>query len=191
MAIWQYHLTAIPAAEIRRRFSSVPARLFINHQGWQEYWANIPVGDALPDPAFEDAYTISWWANARLPAAALAAHLDGILPRAGWGGLSWKGDLARDEDHDCSVSAHAATGWVEEFQFRTDLRDPTKARTFLTAMLALCQRYHLLLLAEDGALLPATLSEVAPALLASKAARYLTEPAAFLPQVLRQLPGSR
>ncbi|WBA42880.1 hypothetical protein [Hymenobacter canadensis] len=120
--------------------------------------------------------------------------MDALLPRAEWGDsrdVFWKvEDDETDPDHDCHLGLDAEGNFVEEFQFRTDLRAPAQAAPFLKATLTQCQQQDLVLLDATGTLLPPQLSELLPFIEQSRAVRFLTNPQAFLEQVLREQPGS-
>ncbi|GAB2942433.1 hypothetical protein GCM10027048_03770 [Hymenobacter coalescens] len=191
MAIWQYRLTALPAAGIRRKLGHIPAQLFIDHEGRKQYWAAPPSPDSLPRPAFEDAYTINWWEDVSIAAAPLAAQIDQLLPRETWVAptsdyIRWKGDGRRDEDHDCSIAIDAATGTLGNVEFRTDFRNLDKAFAFLSAMLTLSASRDLLVFDAAGALMPPQVAAVLPSVQNSSAVRFLTKPQQFLEQILRE-----
>lgn len=172
MAIWQYPLTVLPRAGVVAHFGYLPERLPVSQP------SEMSTVD-LPD----------WWAGQHVAADPLLVALDALLPRAEWGNshnISWKGDEENQQDHDCYLGLDAEENFVEEFQFRTDLRDPDQAATFLKAVLTLCQQQDLVLLDATGTLLPPQLPELLPFIEQSRAVRFLTNPQAFLEQVLRE-----
>jgi hypothetical protein len=176
MALWQYPLTVLPRAGVVAHFGYMPERL-------PPSWPSETKPVALPD----------WWAGQRVAAAPLLVSFDALLPRAAWGDsrdVSWKGNEANQQDHDCYLGLDTEGNFVEEFQFRTDLRAPAQAAPFLKAVLTLCQQQDLVLLDATGTLLPPQLSELLPFIEQSRAVRFLTNPQAFLEQVLREQPGS-
>ncbi|RSK44023.1 hypothetical protein [Hymenobacter rigui] len=130
-----------------------------------------------------------WWAGQRVEPAPLTAAMDALLPRAEWSDsqdVYWKvNDNKTQQDHDCHLGLDAEGNFVEEFQFRTDLRDPGQAAIFLQAVLTLCQQQNLVLLDANRMLLPPQLSKLLPLIEQSQAARFLINPRAFLEQVLR------
>ncbi|RAK69955.1 hypothetical protein [Hymenobacter edaphi] len=191
MAIWQYRLTALPAAGIRRRCGHLPARLFIDHEARKQHWA-APPADSLAAPAIDDAYTTDWWEGVSVVGAPVAAQIDQLIQRAAWSkpeSWSWKGNEDHQQDHDCWISVRPNAHTIEEFQFRTDLRDVSKAAAFLLPMLGLCQQYDLLVLDAQGRLMPPDLAAVYPSIKESSAVRFLTSPQQFLAQVLREQKG--
>ncbi|GAB3825736.1 hypothetical protein [Hymenobacter jeollabukensis] len=193
MAIWQYRLTALPAAGIRRRCGHVPSQLFIDHEGWKQYWNALPSADSPPKPVIDDAYTTDWWEGLGVAVAPIAARIDQLIQRAAWSSQenwSWKGKEENQQDHDCWISVRPNAQTIDKFQFRTDLRDINTAAAFLLPMLGICEQYDLLVLDTRGQLMQPNLAAVYPSIKESSAVRFLTNPQAFLEQVLREQKGA-
>jgi len=80
-------------------------------------------------------------------------------------------------DHDLSIAYNEKENFIEDFRFRTDLRD-TKL-DFLNAMLELCDRNNWILMDENGNLCNPNIKELAELLKNSKAHLYITNPTKF------------
>ena len=154
MAVWQYRLVILPKQGVTAVHGALPNQLFIDHARWAAYWAENTIGTA-DNPEFSDAYTTDWWQYVALDSVSIAAKVDSLVSRGSWNKanwLTWKGDEENEEDNDCEIAINAETKYIEEFQFRTDLRNFGKARLFLDGMLALCREYQLLVMDDKGGL---------------------------------------
>ncbi|MEM9928460.1 MAG: hypothetical protein AAF840_01450 [Bacteroidota bacterium] len=133
---------------------------------YQCYFALAPKGGVLavhgmvPEQisvtAGEDGFehnTAIYWARTQVQATVISREVDTLLPSASWGngpdGHSWKMET-KEIDVDASLGFNPTSGWIEEFSFRFDLRDPEVA--FLRQMLTLARGHDLLLMDDQGRL---------------------------------------
>jgi hypothetical protein len=185
MAVWQYLLIVIPKKAILEKYGEIPNELLIDHEGWEKYWGNIADIEILPEPDFEDANTIKWWTNINLDINETSEQIDKLVSRADWGQdsincINWKGSSENKEDNDCFISFDPNTQTVDEFQFRTDLRNKENSTKFLNGMLNLCQQNNLMVLNSNGVLFEAKSELIFNDIKRSSAATFLSDPATFL-----------
>ncbi len=179
MAVFQFKLDVIPRNSISDRFEEIPPRLFINHEGWVDYFENGRIEDK---PSFEDARTINWWKGIRIDIEELAKQIDQIIPRAHYSKpefLNWKGKSQIQEDNDAAISINEENE-IEDFGFRIDLRDPDKFPRVLESMLNICSENDWMVMDVKGNLMEPTLKDVGTKLLDSNAVKFLIDPEDFL-----------
>ena len=188
MAIWQYQLNIIPRKSVLEKYGNIPLELFIDNDSWEKYWENIIDIENLPEPEFEDANTIKWWNNIRLDIKETSEQIDKLVSRANWGkdslnSINWKGNSNNQEDNDCYLSFDPNTKFINEFQFRTDLRNKEKATNFLNGMLELCVKNELIVFNTKGLLFEPKPKLIYEDLRKSNAIDFLTEPEKFLDKI--------
>ncbi|MDO6739458.1 hypothetical protein, partial [Wenyingzhuangia sp. 2_MG-2023] len=191
MAIWQYQLNIIPKKSILSKFGKIPIKLEINEDAWEKYWENIEdIEDIenLPEPDFEDVKTINWWKNKKLDLKIISSKIDKLVSRADYGkdslnSIIWKGNSDKNEDNDCYISFDSNTKSINEFEFRTDLRDKEKAKIFLSGMLELCLENELMVYNTNGHLFESKPELIYEDLKKSNAVDFLTEPEKFLDKI--------
>ena len=81
-------------------------------------------------------------------------------------------------DHDVFIDFDIKKNQIEEFQFRTDLRDNTLI--FLNQMLYLLEKNEFILMDQKGNLCNPNLKELAKLIKDSNPDRFLRDPIAFL-----------
>jgi hypothetical protein len=188
MAIWQYQLNIIPRKSVLEKYGNIPLELFIDNDSWEKYWENIIDIENLPEPEFEDAKTIKWWNNINLDIKETSEQIDKLVSRANWGkdslnSINWKGNSNNEEDNDCYLSFDPNTKFINEFQFRTDLRNKEKATNFLNGMLELCVKNELIVFNTKGLLFEPKPELIYEYLRKSNAIDFLTEPEKFLDKI--------
>ncbi|RPD45635.1 hypothetical protein DNI29_15855 [Hymenobacter sediminis] len=160
MAIWQYSLRVLPSHKHQ------PNHQLISNEDIAEAWASSPVF-----------------------VAPIAERIDLLLPRPDWSTpdfLQWKGDDEQNEDHDCWISVALQDQTIQGFSFRTDFRDLTKARYFLSAMLKICEERMWLVVDAEGYVWQPELASLLPSIEQSSTIRFLTAPYEFLQQALKE-----
>ena len=188
MAIWQYQLNIIPRKSIIEKYGNIPTELLIANDSWEKYWENIKDIENLPEPDFEDAKTIKWWNNIKLDIKKTSEQVDKLVSRANWGkdsldSVNWKGNSNNEEDNDCYISFDPKTKFINEFEFRTDLRNREKATNFLNGMLELCAKNELMVFNTKGILFEPNPELIYEEIRKSNAVAFLTEPEKFLDKI--------
>ena len=187
MAVWQYQLNIIPKSGIIEKYGEVPNKLFIDEKGWKDYWDNVKFDNGFPDPEFEDARTIKWWKNTVLNIQETANQIDNLVKRGDWSNgkdfIGWKGDSAKEEDNDCHIAFDEKTLVISEFQFRTDLRNIEKARSFMQGILDICAENNLLVMNTDGLLYEPEIELIFEDIKKSNAVKFLTNPVKFIEEI--------
>ncbi|CAM3797740.1 hypothetical protein FLGE108171_15335 [Flavobacterium gelidilacus] len=185
MAIWQYQLNIIPKKSIIEKYGELPEKLFIDFDGWENYWKNRTSGDGFPEPKFEDAKTIKWWLKTNLNIEKIAKQFDLYVKRGDWsdddsGFIGWKGNSELNEDNDAHISYNKETKIISEFQFRTDLRTKENLDKFLRGILKICADNELMVFNTKGYLFEPDFQIIIADLKKSNAAAFLTDPVKFL-----------
>ncbi|QTE21799.1 hypothetical protein [Polaribacter cellanae] len=177
MATYQFLTFVLPRKPIEKKYGGIPKQLEIKHAEWEKYWDNwnMKLNEA-PEPEFEDAISTKWWKEIQINIAELRDEIDKIIPRASWNNESWKIENG-EVDHDLSIDYNEKENFIEDFRFRTDLRD--SELNFLNSMLELCDRNDWILMDEDGNLCNPNIKELAELLKISKAHLYITNPTKF------------
>ena len=188
MAVWQYQLSVIPKEAVIKKYGEIPSALVIENKKWEEYWENITDIENLPEPNFEDAKTIKWWENIDLNIRKASEQIDKLVTRANWGqdslnSINWKGDSNKNEDNDCYISFDQKTKVINEFNFRTDLRNKEKAKKFIIGMLDFCNENKLMVFNTKGFLFEPKPEIIYEDLKKSNAIDFLTAPEKFLDKI--------
>ncbi|WGH76788.1 hypothetical protein P8625_06475 [Tenacibaculum tangerinum] len=188
MAVWQYQLNIIPRKAILEKYGEIPKTLFIDFDGWEKYWENVDYNNGFPDPDFEDAKTIKWWANTLLDINDISKQIDKLVARAQWGNessnsINWKGNSNNYEDNDCYISYNKTKKTINEFQFRVDLRKKENFSLFLKGILELCKKNELMVFNTNGALFEPKIEVIYEDLKKSNAVAFLTDPEKFLDKI--------
>ena len=178
MATYQFLTFVLPKKPIENKYGGIPKQLEIKHAEWEKYWENydIEFNDA-PEPKFEDAISTKWWQGIKVDIAELRNNIDKIITRAEYnGGTSWKTEKS-EFDHDLSVDYDDKENYIEDFRFRTDLRDTNL--DFLNGMLELCDRNKWILMDENGNLSEPKIESLAELIKESRAHMFITNPEEF------------
>lgn len=172
MATYQFLTFVLPKKALENKYDEIPKQLEIKHVEWEKYWDSwdMELNDA-PEPKFEDAISTKWWKEISIDIQQLRSEIDKIIPRASWNNESWKTENG-EIDHDLSIDFNEKENYIEDFRFRTDLRD-TKL-DFLNAMLELCDRNNWILMDENGNLCNPNIKELAELLKNSRAHLFIT-----------------
>lgn len=177
MAIYQFLTYVLPKKAIKQRFGEIPKQLEIKHAEWEKYWDNWNIdSNEIPKPEFEDAITTKWWKGIQINITELKSQIDQIIPRASWDKESWKIENGI-VDHDLSIDYNEKENFIEDFRFRTDLRDSTL--TFLKSMLDLCDKNNWILMDDKGNLCEPKIQKLAILIKDSNSDRFLTNPTEF------------
>ncbi|WP_299782790.1 hypothetical protein [uncultured Formosa sp.] len=177
MATYQFLTFVLPRKPIEKKYGGIPKQLEIKHAEWEKYWENYDVEmNEAPEPEFEDAITTKWWKGIQINIAELRNEIDQIIPRASWNNESWKIENG-EVDHDLSIDYNEKENFIDDFRFRTDLRD--SKLNFLNSMLELCDRNDWILMDENGNLCNPNIRELAKLLKNSKAHLFITNPTEF------------
>ncbi|KZS39495.1 hypothetical protein AWE51_25825 [Aquimarina aggregata] len=182
MAINQFPIFILPKKSIKQKFGHIPEQLEIKHSEWKKFWDNF-VGDIDGDiePDFEDARTIKWWKEINVDILNLEKEIDKFITRASWtNGLNWKSEKS-EFDHDAYIDINENGGFIDEFQFRTDLTD--KTLVFLNSMLELCQKNDWILMDVQGNLSKPNIKELSKLIGKSNAHRFLTNSTKFFDEL--------
>lgn len=145
MATYQFLTFILPRKSIENKYGEIPKQLEVKHVEWEKYW-NMELNKAR-EPEFEDAISTKWWKGIQINIAELKNEIDKIIPRATWNNESWKIENG-EVDHDLSIDYNEKENFIEDFRFRTDLRD--SKLDFLNSMLELCNRNDWILMDENG-----------------------------------------
>ena len=177
MATYQFLTFVLPRKSIEKKYGGIPKQLEIKHAEWEKYWDNwnMELNEA-PEPEFEDAISTKWWKGIQINIAELRNEIDQIIPRASWNKESWKIENG-EVDHDLSIDYNEKENFIEDFRFRTDLRD--SKLNFLNSMLELCDRNNWILMDENGNLCNPNIKELAELLKISRAHLFITNPNEF------------
>lgn len=183
MAIWQYELNVIPRKGILDRYGEIPDKFFMDKEGWERFWKTFNRDFDNIKYDFEDAKTIQWWKNISFDVERVAEEMDKLVKRGKQsriGYIWWKGDMDNDEDHDAYISFDGETKEVKGFQFRTDLRNMTKALKFMEGMLGICSQNELMLMNVEGGLFEPRMELILEDMKTSNAKKFLTNPSKFI-----------
>ena len=177
MATYQFLTFVLPRKPIEKKYGGIPKQLEIKHSEWEKYWENYDVEmNEAPELEFEDAITTKWWKGIQINIAELRNEIDQIIPRASWNNESWKIENG-EVDHDLSIDYNEKENFIDDFRFRTDLRD--SKLNFLNSMLELCDRNDWILMDENRNLCNPNIRELAKLLKNSKAHLFITNPTEF------------
>lgn len=154
MANYQLLTFVIPKTAILKEFGEIPSKIdfVLNMEGHR---------------------TEIWWKDVSLDFKHLEQKMDMIISRADWAELedmSWKSGKTKF-DHDASIDFDIKNNRIEEFQFRTDLRDDTLI--FLNQMLDLMEKHEFILMDQYGHLCNPNLKEFIELITESDSYRYL------------------
>ena len=178
MATYQFLTFVLPKKAIEKKYGVIPKKLEIKHAEWEKYWDRWDMElHEMPDPEFEDAISTKWWKGIEVDIVQLRNSIDKIITRAEWnGGKSWKTENA-EFDHDLSIDFNEKENYIEDFRFRTDLRDTNL--DFLKAMLGLCDRNEWMLMDEKGNLSEPKPEDLVELIKASRTHLFITNPDEF------------
>ncbi|MFS4484396.1 hypothetical protein ACKGJY_15385 [Hyunsoonleella sp. 2307UL5-6] len=178
MAIYQFLTFVLPKKSIEEKYGEIPKQLEIKHAEWEKYWDNWDVdSNETPEPEFKDAISTKWWKKIQVNIDELRYELDKIIPRASWDNESWKIENGK-VDHDVGIDFNKEEQFIEDFRFRTDLRDTEL--NFLNSMLSLCERNEWILMDENGNLCNPNIKELAELIKDSNPDRFMRNPIEFL-----------
>jgi hypothetical protein len=154
MANYQLLTFVIPKTAIEKEFGKIPSKIdfVLNMEGHR---------------------TEKWWKEISLDFKHLEQNIDMIISRADWAELedmSWKSEKTKF-DHDASIDFDIKNNRIEEFQFRTDLRDDTLI--FLNQMLNLLKKNEFILMDQKGYLCNPNLKELRELITESDSYTYL------------------
>lgn len=170
MAIYQYYLGIVPRVGIEKIHNSIP----------DEIGVRVEKGYFESDAAI-------YWQEVVMKSTKLVEKMDLIVNRSDLGdgikSISWKAE-SEAVDNDASLFLEETTSIIKEFSFRADLRE--KDLKFLKDMVALGVDNGWLLFDLKGKLMQPDLAMIAQSIIHSNAYRFLTEPAEFLADVIRQ-----
>lgn len=158
MAIYQIPLYFIPRKACTERFGNIPERIetpYVSADGIE-----------LQEWPFE------------VPASFIAEHIDQWQEwrhDTGKTWISWK-SAHSEIDHDIYIAFQEGDGYITEFSFRADLREPDL--TFLRAMVELARQYGWLLADYQGRV--ATPDAIVDLIRKSDAFRFVSNPRKFL-----------
>ena len=161
MAIYQFLTFVLPKKTIEKEFGEIPSKI-----------------DFVLD--MDGKRTKEWWNGISLEIKHLVQKIDMIISRTDWGDiedLCWKSEKSKF-DHDVFIDFDIKKNQIEEFQFRTDLRDNTLI--FLNQMLYLLEKNEFILMDQKGNLCNPNLKELAKLIKDSNPDRFLRDPIAFL-----------
>jgi len=178
MATYQFLTFVLPRTPIEKKYGGIPKQLEIKHAEWEKYWENWDMkSNDAPEPEFKDAISTKWWKGIQINIENLKNNIDRIITRAEWnGGKSWKTENS-EFDHDLSIDFNETENYIEDFRFRTDLRD-AKLK-FLNSMLELCDQNEWILMDENGNLCNPNIRELVELIKESKAHLFITNPSEF------------
>jgi hypothetical protein len=176
VAIWQFHIYFIPRQSLLDKYGHVPTALEMNKEGWAEYIEKFNLDE---EPDFEDALTVSWWANLNLDINELLPKLQQFGELQEWtaqtNGLRNFGDT---ETNDISVSFDHQTKKVQELSCRLDLRQIDK--DFVGKFLSLAKWFDCLLMDRQGTLYEPSVENLVAKIEQSNANRFVEDPRQFL-----------
>lgn len=179
MAVWQYRLTVIPKKALLDKYTELPEKLFIDHEGWNEYWDN-------PSGKIDDDSTVNWWQDQKVCIEDIRNKVDSLLPRASWNDskdcLIWKMEQKK-EDIDCSIFFNRRTKELESFDFRIDVRNSNTSIKFLKMILELCIERGFILMNTDGALIEPQKEKVFEDIKKSNAFKFVSDPKTFFKEI--------
>ncbi|RLK02516.1 hypothetical protein [Tenacibaculum discolor] len=177
MATYQFLTFVLPRKSIENKYGEIPKQLEMKHAEWEKYWNNWNMElNKVPEPEFEDAISTKWWKGIQINIAELRNEIDKIIPRATWNNESWKIENG-EVDHDLSIDYNEKENFIEDFRFRTDLRD--SKLDFLNSMLELCNRNDWILMDENGNLSEPKIESLAELIKESRAHMFITNPEEF------------
>lgn len=177
MATYQFLTFVLPRKSIENKYGEIPKQLEVKHAEWEKYWNNWNMElNKAPEPEFEDAISTKWWKGIQINIAELRNDIDKIIPRATWNNESWKIENG-EVDHDLSIDYNEKENFIEDFRFRTDLRD--SKLDFLNSMLELCNRNDWILMDENGNLSEPKIESLAELIKESRAHMFITNPEEF------------
>lgn len=196
MAVWQYQLNVIPKKAVLEKYGELPVKLFIDFDGWKEYWNNRRSQEGFSKPQFEDARTIKWWEKTKLDTKKVAEQIDLLVKRGDWsnddsGFIGWKGNSNQDEDNDAHISYNTKTNIISEFQFRTDLRNKENLTKFLKGILNICRENELVVFNVEGHLFEPDFDIVFDDLKKSNALAFLADPIKFFDTIAEKNDDSK
>jgi hypothetical protein len=170
MATYQFLTFVLPRKSLEKKYGGIPKQLEIKHAEWEKYWNNYNVElNEAPEPEFEDAISTKWWKETPTNIEELRSEIDKIIPRSSWNKESWKIETG-EVDHDLSIDYNEKENFIEDFRFRTDLRD--SKMSFLNSMLELCGRNDWILMNENGILCNPNIKDLTELMKSSKAHIY-------------------
>ena len=149
MALWQFHLKAIPKQSFLNIKGEDDPHFFKNLAEWQTYWAVYKPHKPPFRIGFADEDTRDWWGSSTIKAIEVELKMDelNISKRTYSDYISWKGDTENKQDHDAYILIEEATGFLKRFHFRIDSRD--RQPLFLKKVLQICTDYDLLVIAPN------------------------------------------
>ena len=165
MAVYQFFLAVVPTSGLLKEYGEIPEC--------------IEVVKSQEKEGFEH-NTEVFWALAQVQAKDISKEMDGMIDRASWGNdegtCNWK-IATTTLDIDAWLAFHVASGCIEEFTFRVDLRD--NELTFLRQMITLAKHNDYCLMNDEGQLVEPGIEKVWAMIKQSKAYLFLTDQTQF------------
>lgn len=183
MAIYQFQLTIIPRKGVLEKYGFIPERLEIDCEERKNHYYLKKDGLIDEEDKFSDALTQDWWSSTELIPIEVIHQIDKKVRRANYGDdtwIVWK-FYSHELDNDASMLINAATGKIEELQFRADLRE--NDLKFLQEMTALANKYDWLLIDMKGNLANPEIEEIVRLIKISNAYKFVKDPMIFLTEL--------
>lgn len=178
MAIYQFHLVAIPREGIIKFLGEKPNKIEVGKERRTDFFLNNEKGDKLDD--FENLQH-KCWSIAEVNSNKIINEIDNKLERASWGNdetsNNWKTET-NEIDNDAWISTTKKSNQIEEFAFRVDLRQPKLK--FLMEMIVLAKENDLIFIDGKGNLIEAEFDEILEFIKESNAYKFVESPTKFL-----------
>ena len=163
MAIYQYHLTAIPRQTILRHWDIIPVKVQVHD-----------------NPAFDedDLINVKWWDQEQVDFDTIEKKILDFADQVEWTKRSETvKDFGDNETNDISI-AKGEAGLLEEMSFRIDLREIN--RSFIDNVLTIVNELDCVLLDRQGNLFEPKVDSLSDNIKKSNAFKFVTNPTDFL-----------
>lgn len=164
MAIYQFYLAVVPKSGFLLANGNMSEKISVSTQ-----------------TGFFESKTEVYWNLANIDPGEIMEEIDKIITRASGGnnpnGFRWKIETI-ECDNDASIELNDATGKIEEFIFRADLREDKLV--FLIDMIELGKKYEWIFMDRQGNLANPDFEEIKQLISISNAYRFLKNPYEFL-----------
>lgn len=165
MAIYQFYLALVPRKGLLAMHGRIPDA--------------VAVSTAT---GYFESNTQPYWLASAVSPAPILARVDALVTHADWSKpplvYCWK-TKGEDIDNDAALETDGASGCVDEFSFRADMRGHDRY-AFLHAMLALARGLDCLLMDRKGRLCEPDPQAVVAIFGLSDTHRFLSDPMGFL-----------
>ena len=174
MAIYQYKIELIPRQSIVEKYGEIPTQLFIDQEGWQRHWEKA---DIEGEHDFEDALTIPWWTERKIPFKELESFIGTFTKPVEWSkDFTDSKSYGNNDTNDFSIGL-TTDGFIEDFGCRFDLRELDN--NFIEHIFIIAKRLDCLIMDRKAKLFEPIFDKLIENIKESNSFKFVTDPTGF------------